>query len=192
MAATGHDSLFQEKPGRVGQSPVTGAHSLFSRKDNDETGTLDQRSWLARELHDGLLQSLTSASLQLEAISRLIETDPAAARMRLREVQELIVEEQRDLREWLERIRRPMAESMMLHAEVDSRLQKVCRRVARWGPRVDLVGLDGELIPTYLCDHILRLVEESLNNIVRHARARIARVEVHGLHDAVKIVIADD
>jgi len=41
---------------------------------------LSERLRLARELHDGLLQSLTGAALQLDATLRTFDADPHAAR----------------------------------------------------------------------------------------------------------------
>jgi hypothetical protein len=61
---------------------------------------------LAREFDDGLLQTLTGAALQLESAVRLVETDAPGARDQIREVQELIVERQRELRSWIDAVRR--------------------------------------------------------------------------------------
>src|SRR5690242_19472978 len=68
---------------------------------------LNERLRLARELHDGLLQALTGLTLQLESASRLVDADPHAALRQLREIQEMIVDRQRELREWIEGVRNP-------------------------------------------------------------------------------------
>ena len=59
---------------------------------------------LVRELHDGVMQSLTAAVLHLETVVRLMETDPHAARARMRDVQQMIRRDQRELRAWAERL----------------------------------------------------------------------------------------
>lgn len=58
----------------------------------------EERIRMARDLHDGLLQSLTGAALQLETVQRLIETDPRASQQRLLEIQHMIAAEQKNLR----------------------------------------------------------------------------------------------
>src|SRR5690242_891270 len=62
---------------------------------------------LARELHDGLLQALTGVTLQLEAALRLVDTDPSGACAHIREIQEMVVDRQRELRAWIETARHP-------------------------------------------------------------------------------------
>ena len=153
---------------------------------------LSERLRLARELHDGLLQSLTGASLQLEATLRLMETDPSAARKQLREIQELIIERQRELRAWIESVRHPDAVPANPRAELATVLETLCRRVSRWGPRVEFVGHESAAIPAFLGDHVYRLVEEGLSNVTRHAHARFARVDVRRSANSVRVLIADD
>lgn len=153
---------------------------------------LNERLRLARELHDGLLQALTGATLQLEAALRLVATDRRAARDQILEAQELIVEQQRELRAWIDGVRHPNAPQAPLHADLPTVLQTLCRRVTRWGPRVELDAPDLGRIPASMADDVYRLVEESLNNVKRHARASVARVEVRVAGNAIRLVIADD
>ncbi|MGH8630230.1 MAG: histidine kinase, partial [Burkholderiales bacterium] len=58
----------------------------------------EARARLSRDLHDGVLQSLTGAALKLETVQRLWETHQPAARERLSEIQHLLAQEQRGLR----------------------------------------------------------------------------------------------
>lgn len=66
-----------------------------------QVAAAEERVRLARNLHDGLLQSLTAAGLQLHAMQRLMEECSPAVRERLRGVQQLLASEQRDLRSFL-------------------------------------------------------------------------------------------
>src|SRR5690348_4931189 len=68
---------------------------------------LNERLRLARELHDGLLQVLTGVTLQLEAARSLVQSDPGSACAQIREIQELIADRQRELREWVDSVRKP-------------------------------------------------------------------------------------
>ena len=56
---------------------------FFSKSKIQHDAMEDERTRLARDLHDGVLQTLTGISLQLEAASKLIATDPDAARARM-------------------------------------------------------------------------------------------------------------
>jgi hypothetical protein len=75
----------------------------------------DERARLARELHDGVLQSLTGAALQLKALSRMIGRDPDAVRQRLHDIEQMIQDEQRELRLWIDSAR-PDAPAAMTSA----------------------------------------------------------------------------
>src|SRR6266487_3308089 len=77
---------------------------FFSKERLEQAAMQDERVRLARELHDGVLQSLAGAALQLEAMSRLIEVDPDEARARIKEIEKLIAEEQRELRHWIRKL----------------------------------------------------------------------------------------
>ena len=92
MAMSGFDFSFQDDQMLEGVARQVAANLIDSKKRVERTATLEERLRLARELHDGVLQSLTGAVLQLEAMSRLVDNDPQAARERLHEIQELIVE----------------------------------------------------------------------------------------------------
>src|SRR5207247_10314028 len=96
------------KPGMTSNDLVLGeiiARQMAARMDHfylvqrlHQAASLEERLRLARDLHDGLLQSLTAAALQLEAVRGLLAEKPEMARDCLLEVQRLIAAEQRDLR----------------------------------------------------------------------------------------------
>lgn len=194
MRATGFDlsSPDDRMLDGVERHVISNFNGSFSKNRIENAATLSERLRLARELHDGVLQSLTGAVLQLEAMSRLVDDDPKAARERLREIQDLIVEEQRELRTWVEDMRRTTPASTASHVDLAAALERVCRRVSRWGPRVEFSGPDSGRVPRTLADDVYRLVEEALSNVTRHARAQVARVDVKLLHDRVRIVVEDD
>jgi len=150
---------------------------------------------LARELHDGVLQSMTAAVLQLEAVGRLIETNPDAARTRLRDVQETIGQGQRELRAWAEKLRSAAASPTAATDDLARTLATLREQVEkRWALRVDLMlDLEGS-VSGDLCSGIYWIVQEALTNAGRHARARHARAEVKlgKWSDCIRIAVADD
>src|SRR5438552_6185063 len=70
-----------------------------------QLATARERTRLARDLHDSVLQSLAVAGLNLEAAIQGLKVDPEVAREQLRGVQDLIVEEQRELRSFIEELK---------------------------------------------------------------------------------------
>jgi len=168
-----------------------GTERYLSERHRALGNAVNERLRLARELHDGLLQSLTGVTLQLEAALRLVEADPQGARAQIREIQEMVVDQQRELREWIETVRHPNQPTPAC-AELVALLTTLCSRVSRWGPRVELVTHKLERIASPVADHVYRIIEEALSNVTRHAHARVARVEVRSCERTVRIVIADN
>jgi signal transduction histidine kinase len=180
---------------RRAAAPSRRASDLESLPDADEiqrTAAENERRRIARELHDGVLNSLTGAALQVRATSQLIEQDPQAARARLQEIERMITEQQTELRTWIEGMRHGGAAYRPAHPDLLIALKALSRRSAACGPRVELTGSDFALIPQTLVDHVYRLVEETVSNGIRHARADYISIDVRIWRHDVVITVEDD
>lgn len=182
------DDRILEGAGRQATAEV----NRFFSKDRLEH---DERLRLARELHDGVLQSLAGAALQLAAISRLIDIEPKVAQEHLRAVAELIAGEQRELRRWIERLQPATSASIATGADLAAALEKVRERAEwQWGFRVHLIVDGAGTVPRTLGDEIYRIVQEALTNAGRHAHARVVRatVTLGTGSDPVRITVSDE
>ena len=187
-----HESRILEDTGRQVMADV---NRFFSKERLEQAAMQDERVRLARELHDGVLQSLSAAALQLEAMSRLIDLDPGAARDRLKDIEKLIAEEQRELRHWIRKLQPAVAPSIATGSDLAAVLEKLRQRAEwQWGVRVELAVDSRGAVPRLLGDEIYRIVQEALTNVGRHARASRIRVVVKlGLGGTpVRITVADD
>lgn len=177
----------------VARLAVTRMDHLALRERMREAAAAEERVRLSRDLHDGLLQSLTGIALQLQVSRRLLDRDPSEARERLAEIQESIATEQRDLRSFVNRLKpTPLTESAGWDLRL--RLVDVCNRIERqWGLRVKLnsQGLTDELPPN-VSDDVFRIVHEALVNAARHAGASSLEVDVSRSAGAVFITVTDD
>jgi signal transduction histidine kinase len=172
---------------------VADINQMFSRERLERAAAQDERLRLARELHDGVLQSLTGATLQLEALSRLIDEDPRAAQKRLRDIEGLVMEEQRELRNWIQKLHPAPVAAMASKGDLTEALETLCRRIERyWELQVRLTVSERAPVPRTLGDEIYRLVQEALSNIARHAHAEVGCVDVATFIDHVRIIVADD
>jgi signal transduction histidine kinase len=136
----------------------------------------EERLAFARDLHDGLLQSLMGTALQVAAARELLGRDPALAEERLRQVQQLVREEQRELRELIQELRpearsaaptRPLAERLKSLAEIERGI---------WGIEVHL---DVSAIAPASVEHeVYWIVREALSNVARHSGASSVSVEI--------------
>ena len=168
---------------------------LFYNEPLQQVATRDDRMRLARELHDGVLQSLMAAVLQLETVSRLIDTDPNAAKARLSDVQQMIGQEQRELRAWAERLHSTVPLLSTTGADLTAALGTLRQRLKmQWGLCVELAVDIRGTVSRVLGDEIYRIVQEALNNAGRHAHARVAHVGIDRGRgsNSLRILVADD
>lgn len=150
--------------------------------------TLEERARLAREVHDGLAQDLWYAKLKQ---GRLVQTPglPAEARALAEEVVDAIDAGLADARQAV----------MAMRAGLDGgTLADVLRGYVedfgdRYALRTDFVaGGDAHLPGPRAEAEVLRIVQEALNNVRKHADATRVRLEVDGRPDSVRIVVSDN
>jgi signal transduction histidine kinase len=177
-----------------------GAHELKLRQEHycllaelRQGAAAEERVRLARDLHDGLLQSLTGMALQLETVRRLLESDPQTAKQRLLEIQQLIAAEQRDLRVHIRDLK-PAPPGVTTDPRLAERLEGLGERLKRqWGLTVAVGSRHpGRPLSGTLAQEIYWIVHESLINAARHARASGARAEIAVEDHRVSIRVEDD
>jgi signal transduction histidine kinase len=167
---------------------------FYLAQQSQQAAVAEERQRLARNLHDGVLQSLTGISLQLIEVQRLLEGDPQTAMERLREIQRLIADEQRDLRFLVRGLnstaRDPSEADLCLVARLETMSQQI---ELLWGLRVDLNMKLSELpIPAALAYDIYYVVHEALVNAARHAHASTVHIELAVENEHVRITVWDN
>jgi two-component system nitrate/nitrite sensor histidine kinase NarX len=162
------------------------------REEHQRLSLLEERSAIARELHDSLAQSLSYTKIQLTRLSALLDRggDPRAAQAVLDELREGVSSAYRQLRELLTTFRMKVA-----GASFDAALREV---IAEFQRRSELpVAVQGELAGLELSAnaqiHVLQIVREALTNVEKHAGARSVTVELAGGADgSLGVAIEDD
>jgi signal transduction histidine kinase len=162
-------------------------------REVEDRATAEGRLKLADDLHDGVLQSLAAASLQLQAARRLFSFDPASADARLAELQQIIAAEQVEIRTVIEAFA-PDRSGPRGNVALEGRLRALCARMARqWGVDVSLALEPPTLaVPDTLAQQVFMLVQEALVNVGRHAGAAHASVAILQSDSGLSIVVADD
>jgi signal transduction histidine kinase len=160
-----------------------------------ESAATEERIRLARDLHDGILQSLTGIALRLAATERQVAEDPEAAVGSIEETRRLIALEQQDLRFFIEDLRPPPPGSGGDQRDLRERLQELAQRAEQeWNLQVELpAGGTRESIPDALVRELYLIVREALVNAVRHGGASRVVVRTADSSDGHLVVeIADN
>ncbi|WP_372520239.1 sensor histidine kinase [Limimaricola soesokkakensis] len=152
----------------------------------------DERLRMARDLHDGVLQSLAAAVMQLEALRRV---RPADAASRIGELQAWLTKEQRLLRGMVERMRAPdalppMTEGTAAEVQFASLAVDIQRQ---WGISLHLdcrpTGLG---IGQSLGFEIRQIIREAAANAARHGRADRLDASIVWSEDRIDLRIRDN
>ncbi len=159
-----------------------------------EAAAAEERVRLSRDLHDGVLQWLTGAALQLQALEQVLDRDPKAARDLLANVRRLITDEQRDLRFYIEDLAPTPLDTRDDGAGLEGSLRDLAGRFERvWGVRVRVAPEELEgVVPAALMRDVYRLIQEASVNAARHGHAREVRVTLGREDGALSVVVADD
>jgi signal transduction histidine kinase len=159
-----------------------------------ETAVATERLRLARDLHDGVLQTLTGAALQLQTARRLLSSDTESAEERLSLVQRIIAAGQNDLRFFIQQLGPRRTGELGAAVNVRERIVELAERVRRqWGVPVTVVMEPEDLqVPDRLVNDVFLLTHEALVNAARHSRASSIQLTVRRAPGSLSISVEDD
>jgi signal transduction histidine kinase len=150
----------------------------------------DERRRLAREIHDGLGQTLTALTHQLERLQQKLAGDPSGElQARLADSVEMARLALNESRELSRLLRPPVLDDLGLAAGL-SWLARTLEQ--RTGLRVELAftGLEERLDPE-IETLVFRLVQEALTNVLRHSGVDLAQVAVSSAGGRIELRISD-
>jgi len=167
---------------------------FYLNQSLQEAVATEERLRLARDLHDGVLQSLTGIGLRLAAVRGLLEEDPKRAREALDALQQLITLEQRDLRFFIQELKPPPLAPVYEERSLGVRIAELVQRMElEWGLRAELQTQEMEHVPEPLAREVYLVVREALVNAVRHGQATVVRVEIASGEDGqLSLSVADN
>jgi signal transduction histidine kinase len=165
--------------------------------DRSSRALAEERLRIARELHDIVAHTMSVIAVQASVGAHVIDTRPAEGRNTLRTIEETSRTALRELRLMLGVLREsdtaPPQGAELLPAPGLSALPALITRTRSTGLAIDL-SVTGA--PRQLSDGVglaaYRIVQEALTNVVRHAHAEHARVELVYQPGSLDITITDD
>ena len=149
----------------------------------------DVRKRLARDLHDGPAQVLASIAMRIDFARKLLIHEPEKVDEELRGIGEQVTRVTRDVRDMLFDLRPLVLESEGLAVALERFLE---RFKSLGGPQMHLLGEYRQRLPYHIEATVFAIMQEAVNNVLKHARARNCWIELREDTRALVATIRDD
>ena len=150
----------------------------------------EERRRVARDIHDGPAQAIANIVFRAEVCERLIDTDTQRAKSELKALREHIRNTLAEIRKIIFDLR-PMALDDLGLAPTIRGVLDVFREEYGLFTEVAVIGKERRL-ESHVEIGIFRVVQEALNNIVKHAQASSAKVRIEFAAAGVTVLVEDD
>jgi len=151
-----------------------------------------ERKRIAAELHDGIAQSIGVVKYRIEdSVHRLAKKNPHLDLSML----DSTVEEIKSLVDEVRRIASNLSPSMLEDFGIHVALEWLCKEFQVQNRNLSVncaIRIDEGGTPHFVKVTIYRVVQEALNNILKHASARHVDVFLESADGGIKLVVADD
>jgi signal transduction histidine kinase len=149
----------------------------------------DEREWLARELHDSVVQTLYGISLGAGAAGELLRNDTTQAQESVAWIHETAVAGLTEMHGLIQRLRPDALEGTGLSAALGRLLETLhtlhgCRTTAELGPEPP--------VSPEARQALYRIAQEAIANAAKHARAGQVTLRLHTDDPTVVLEVIDD
>jgi len=153
------------------------------------TAQEDERARLARELHDGVMQTLASLSIELSLVGNATIQDKDVIDARMKEFSARV----QDLISDIRRLSHELHPAILERLGLVPALRGFCSEVeAAHGLSLHLEVKDVPALPRNVSLGLYRVVQESLHNIIKHSGAQHARIHLSSNGGGLSLRVSDD
>lgn len=152
----------------------------------------EQRLKISRDLHDNIGSQLTFVTLGMDRLKNNFAQNPGPVVDQIESLKSFTKKTIQELRDtvWA------MNQSQMTFEDIKSRIMGFTEQVA-WSEELSLevdfaTDLDGIKLGSFEGISIYRIIQESLNNAVKHARASVISAKLKRNQEGVQITIEDN
>lgn len=155
-----------------------------------ELAAEQERTRIAREIHDGIAQMVYMLTLSLETASDRVGGDPEEQRRRLQDLTALAKNALWEVRQYIFDLRPLLSGEEGLVGALQGQVKEF-QAVSDLPVELDVAG-EPQRLSLAASAALYRIVQEGLGNIFRHAHASRVRVRLSFEDGAVALTIADD
>lgn len=151
---------------------------------------LAERNRIAREIHDTLAQGFVAVSLQLELLGRKLDNAPDVVKDLIRQAREMVQSSLNEARRSIWQLRSEGSEADDFRARLSKMASEITQRS---GLKVQFQVLGTyRALPENIESELLKIGQEAVTNVVRHAHANAVKIDLAYDPKKVRMTIADD
>ena len=151
----------------------------------------EERQRVAREIHDGPAQSMANVVLRAEICEKLMDLEPEKVREELHDLKRMVRESLQEVRKIIFNLRPMALDDLGIVPTLKRYLADLQKRTDNV-MELTVLGDEEQRLPSALEVAIFRIVQEALNNTVKHSGARHCIIKLELLAGRVNIVVSDD
>jgi two-component system sensor histidine kinase DegS len=150
----------------------------------------EERKRVAREIHDGPAQSLANIVMRAEFCLKLMEVNPAMLREELYSLMDLVRRSLQDVRKIIFDLRPMSLDDLGL---VPALKRYVEQYINDHGIYVEIIVVGKEYeLPSPLVVAVFRVIQESMTNIRKYAKATEVLIKIEFLKNRINVVVRDN
>ncbi len=174
------------------ENTLTRYQSLFRLyvKEEAEGAVDEERTRIACEIHDGLVQTLVGVSLKMERVRELVAEDPPKCLTMLNQTTVQLKHAIQEAREVVYNLRPGQYDHLAFIPALSNYL-KAYEREHRIRTEFEGSGNESQLDPKAKV-FVFRMVQEALSNVAKHAGATKVIVKVELKKDVLKALVSDN
>ena len=152
---------------------------------------VEERERIAKDLHDGVIQSIYAVGLSLEDLPELMTEDTREARRRIDRAIDALHVTIRDIRNFIMGLRPELLDQRDLVGSLLALAEEVrLNSMVEVDTSIDAAA--AAALPEHALAPVFHITREALSNVVRHSHATRASIVLHREGSAVKLEINDN
>ncbi|SCY89236.1 sensor histidine kinase [Alkaliphilus peptidifermentans] len=156
----------------------------------EAAASLGERKKIARELHDAISQQLFAISITLSAAKNIIESNPTEAKKLFENLEKMTHLAQQELRALIMHLRPVRLNGMPLKEGLISLLRELDEKNTNISIKWEIEDLIS--ISQGIEDHLFRVFQEAMSNVLRHSKASLVTVKLCIRKNVLLVYIEDN
>ena len=154
----------------------------------------DERNMIARDLHDGMIQSIYAIGLHLERVRNMLldreQNKIEQAEVEIQGVNKKLNDIIKEIRGYIKQLKMPGDQQISFKEEIEKLIkEKNINNKVHFSLQYNYTGDEPALSRTV---QIYYIIKEALSNIIRHANATETLIKIDGNKDNLNIEIIDN